>query len=120
MKRLLLALSAAIILLFSSCILSQSEHWIAVQVCQNDNPLKANNDAVKASINYPIVGHCFLIPFCDNDIKLSKIEYDTDYLEFLSFDNNNLYFKPLKAGTTKFKVYTDNYGNAASLKIIIE
>lgn len=120
MKRLLFAFSIAIILLFSSCELNKSEHWIAVQVCQNDNVLEANNYKVYASIDKQIVGHCFLIPQCDNKIVLSKIEYDAEYLELLSFENNNIHFKPLRTGSTMFTVQTEKYGSATSLEIIIK
>ena len=120
MKRFLFTFATAIVLLFSSCKLNQSEHWIVVQVCQNDCLLDVENKTINASIDYPIVGHCFLIPLCDKKIVFSKIEYDTEYLDFLYIENNDLYFKPLKTGITKFRVYTDKYGSATTLNILIK
>lgn len=96
------------------------KHWIAMMLCQNNYRLEVIDNACHANLYSNIEAYCFLIPFSDDPLNITKIKYDPNYLQLISDDNDSLIFKPLKTGSTIIIVYTKDHGYTLSNNIIIE
>lgn len=124
MKRFLFAL--LIILCFSSCSVIKQDHWVAVQVFQNDRLLNSQYDSragihyISLDVNETFDLRYFLIPECDEHITITSLEYDKDILSLVSSDNSTITFKPLKTGIPYIKIKTKKHGSGTPLELRIK
>lgn len=118
-----------LIILFSlaitSCSLIKQDHWIAVQVYQNDKLLESKYDRSSGSYylsidkNKPFELKYFLIPESDEHITITSIDYDADICTIVSSDNSKITFSPIKTGTSIITVKTKKHGTGMTLQFRI-
>ena len=118
-----------LIILFSlaitSCSLIKQDHWIAVQVYQNDKLVDTKYDNfsntyyLNLDVNKTFDLKYFLIPESKEKITITSIDYDTDICTIVSSDNSKITFNPIKTGTSIITIKTKKHGTGMTLQFRI-
>ena len=103
----------------------KQDYYVEIQTIQNDVILDVFYDCdeevyynnIKKNENFTC--RYFLIPDSNENIILTAINYDSDYISLISHDNYDLIFKPLKTGNTKVNIQTKFFHSASTLQLRI-